>query len=1202
MSEPNPLVAKAPTDGDGPGPLTAGNSEYGYAAGIGVAESAMDAFNGIKDGNWVAGGLGVLSLAGEMASAAIDPFGYLMSSVASFLMEHMQPLKDMLDSVAGDPPVIQSYSETWGNIAKSLEETKVNYENNVKNGTAGWTGDAADAYRKEAAEQAEAIAAAATVAGTVGTVVMIFGEVVAFVREFIRELIAEAVGKLISWVMETVFSLGFGTPVVVAQAVTAIAEWAAKIAKKLDDLCDTIRRVSPLLGKLADVFVKIIKIFGKITGKLTGLDALSPKRIQGDRFLTRGRGGDGPDGGGATPGSGRGDGPDGSNGSDGPDGSGPSTRDGSSPDGSSSDPGDGPSNVRSDGDTPSTRSDTGGPSPHSRTDSPAPGNTRPDGESPSPGSRPDSNSPSPGSRPDSDTPSPSSRPDSSSPSPSSRPDSDTPSPGSRPDSSPSPSARPDGDTPNSRPDSPSPSSSRPDSDTPSPSSRPDSSPSPSARPDSDSPSPSSSRPDSDTPSPGSRPDSPSPRSDGGDAPSTRSDTGGPSGDGPRSDTPPSRTPDSSTTSSGTAPTAPPPSRVGDAGPGGVPPQRGGPDGSPQQSGPVGGGMAPGAHPGGAGSPGGVGGRPGSSGPAGWTGTPGTRTPDAPTPRTPDAPAPRTPEPGRPHSPAQPHQAARGEFGPGTGGHPDGPHGDGPDLTPERPLTPDEVNQRHSESTPSGSSYHRGDPDMGDLPQRVRPDPDGRYTVDVHVTPDGHARIGNRLYTPEQFADILRRNGDYDGRPIRLIGCDAGSNDFAKRLSRELDTEVMAPSKPAWTDSSGRVFSSDYEIGPDGKVRPKIPPNGEWDIHSPDGTSRRVGDDGFTPDTSHADKQDVDGDDAVARGKRYIDDEPVAIERRDPPASMQEKINDKAYRDKYYDGPHKDGSYTRKNADQTDYNDEPVKKIRENTDKPENSPERFEQKSDDYEEARYHKDREVEHPATTKQKEDAQDLIDRRAEANQRAREAESTYQDAKEKGTLTNEIEVERSTAHRDRTNAGEDLGEHAARDAVADKYPAKDYEVTELPDPARHGDNTRVGEKPGSGRFDQIYEVTDRNTGQKHIVVVEAKGPNAGLGVRSGATDSLKYEQGHPEYVKSIIENMRLNGTEAEKNLAEDLDRAMRRNTLEYSVAKARVREEDLLDSDGNKIPDPDNPGKYKQRQVYGGYNLKEFDLSPRPPRNNRE
>jgi hypothetical protein len=187
-----------------------------------------------------------------------------------------------------------------------------------------------------------------------------------------------------------------------------------------------------------------------------------------------------------------------------------------------------------------------------------------------------------------------------------------------------------------------------------------------------------------------------------------------------------------------------------------------------------------------------------------------------------------------------------------------PH-DGPQLTP------DEVNQHHAEPTPAGTSYHHGDPDMGDLPHRVPPDPDGRYTVDVHVTPDGRARIGGHTYSPEEFADILRRNGDYDGRPIRLIGCDAGSNDFAQRLSRELDTPVLAPTKPAWTDSHGRVFSSDYEIGPDGRARPKIPPNGEWETHHPDGHTSRAGDDGFTPHTGDADKHHLDPDNARARG-------------------------------------------------------------------------------------------------------------------------------------------------------------------------------------------------------------------------------------------------------------------------------------------------------------------------------------------------
>ncbi|MEV7550125.1 hypothetical protein AB0N89_10915 [Amycolatopsis sp. NPDC089917] len=978
MPEGNPLVAKAPTDGDGPGPLTAGNSDYGYGAGIGVAESAMDAFNGISNGDWIGGGLGVLSLAGEIASAAIDPFGYLMSSVASFLMEHMQPLKDMLDAVAGDPPVIQSYSETWGNVSKKLEDTQVEFSNAVKNGTSGWTGDAADQYRKQAAEQAEAISGAATVAGAISTVVMIFGEIVSFVREFIRQLIADAVGKLISWVMETVFSLGFGTPVVVAQAVTAIAEWAARIADKLKELCDAMRRVSPLLGKLADVFEKIIKIFGKIAGKVTGLDVINTRNIKPGGFVQRGgRGGSGgPDGGGSGSGSGSGDGPDGDgSGSGSGDGSGGSN--GSDGDGSGSGPGDG-SNRSGDGsngsDGDSGRSgdsgsngDSGGDSPSSTTrggDGGGSSSTRDGGGSPA-----RSDGGSSGRTGDGDGPSTSdsghATPDGGGGSPSAA-RSDTPAAHTRSDSG-SPG---DSGTPHRTPDGGSPSPNRadtggstghtPDAGSPAPHTRADSGGSPSHTPDSGSPAPHTRAdtggspnhaPDAGSPAPHTRADSggsPSHSGDGGGSPRTHGGDGGGSPT-PRSDPSPghhtgndggapTRPTDSGTTTSGTAPTAP---RVGDAGPSHVPSQRGGTggDGSPgvpPQGQPMAGGMPPQGAPGGTpgGSPGSPGGRPQGGG---WTGTPGsprTPTPDTHGPRTPDTHTGPSRGPGqtgpggRPNQPHQPQPVARGnDFGPGaqphtgtpgspgthgpgnrpggsgpgnTGpggrgpgghsgpphspdgqgpgghgprqdpnGHPDGaPHDRGPDGEPDRPLTPDEVNQRHSEGTPAGSSYHRGDSDMGDLPHRVQPDPDGRYTVDVHVTPDGHARIGNRTYTPEEFADILRRNGDYDGRPIRLIGCDAGSNDFARRLSRELDTEVMAPSRPAWTDSNGRVFSSDYEIGPDGRPRPKIPPNGEWDVHSPDGTARRASDDGFTPDTSHADKHDVDADSARDRGRDF----------------------------------------------------------------------------------------------------------------------------------------------------------------------------------------------------------------------------------------------------------------------------------------------------------------------------------------------
>ncbi|MFF5987660.1 hypothetical protein [Prauserella flavalba] len=952
MPEGNSLVADAPQDGDGPGPLTSGNGDYGYAGGIGIAESAIDTFNGIKDGNWVEGGLGVLGLAAEGAAAAIDPFGWLMSSVASFLMEHIQPLKDMLDSVCGDPPVIQSYSETWSNVATHLDETKVSFANAVANGTTGWTGAAADSYRESCKEQEETIAGAASVAGSISTVVMIFGEVVSFVRETVRDLIADLVGKLISWVLETVFSLGFGTPVVVAQAVTAISKWGTKIAELLKKLLETIRKVSPLLGKLGDILAKILKVSGKIAGKVTGLDVISTKNITPGGFLQRG----GPDvdtpGGGGSSGGGSGsDGGDSGNTSDGsggdPGDSGSSSdgdsssSDGSSPEGDGSDRATAtdapPASTRngSGGDSSSTGNGTngtgdsgspdtgdspsgGGDSPsssgnpattntpssnyQSTTNSPSSTSNSPSNGSPGGADSPSSGYQSPANSPSStmDSPSSSGNPGpANSPTSNGGPGTDAPSLGSPGRTDAPTSSGGGGDSPSTTTNTPPAGNGSPHPAHPDGGGAPPSSPSPSHSSPSPAPHGGGDSPSGSPSSPGTHTGGPAPHSgSGGPSPSTHHDSG-------------------TSTSASAQPSSTMP-RTPDAGPSAVPSQRGpdgggsspsGQQGTPMAGGPAGGPGAPGGGSPGAGSPGG---RPGASG--GWTGTPGS--PGAPTPRTPDAPAarpntaaPNTPAPNTP-SPNTPPQAAPRGFGPGPnspapshhgatppghqpphGGpsHPDGqpgqhtPDGNGnhsqnghhdpgdpgtpPHHDPEK-LGPDEVNQRHAESTPAGTSFHRDDPEMGDLPHRVQPDPDGRYTADVHVTPDGHARIGNQLYTPEEFADILRRNGDYDGRPIRLIGCDAGSNDFAQRLSRELDTEVLAPNKPAWTDSDGRVFSSDYEVGPDGQVRPRIPPNGEWSVHSPDGSTSRGSDDAFTPDTADADKDDIDVDSAQSRGKDY----------------------------------------------------------------------------------------------------------------------------------------------------------------------------------------------------------------------------------------------------------------------------------------------------------------------------------------------
>ncbi|MCU1643424.1 MAG: putative NAD(+)--arginine ADP-ribosyltransferase [Nocardia sp.] len=213
--------------------------------------------------------------------------------------------------------------------------------------------------------------------------------------------------------------------------------------------------------------------------------------------------------------------------------------------------------------------------------------------------------------------------------------------------------------------------------------------------------------------------------------------------------------------------------------------------------------------------------------------------DNSTPRSPGAGQAPKPETEQHQEPAQPHTD-------------EAPAVD--DTT--HPATGSSEHARPGKETEAGVSFHPDDEVLSNLAEQVPKDPN-HFTADVHIDETGNARIGDRTYTPEEFGDLLRRSG-WDGKtPIRLIGCDAATNGFAARLAAHLDVDVLAPTKPAWSDTQGRLYTSTAESHPDGTRRPRIPPDGEWETHHPDGTKTRAADDGFAPGTHDEHKNDLE---------------------------------------------------------------------------------------------------------------------------------------------------------------------------------------------------------------------------------------------------------------------------------------------------------------------------------------------------------
>lgn len=268
MPDGNPLIAERQ------------DSTTAYS-GIGIAESVMDIYNGVESKSWVEGGIGVAGTGLEALSLAMDPVGTLLQYAVSWLMEHVKPLSDALDWLAGDADQIAAYAQTWKNIGQATNAVATDYAAEVTNGTAGWEGAAADAYRARSKEQQDRLKAAGTGAETIGTVVQVVGVLVGAVREIVRDLVAECVATLIAripqWIAEIGGTLGIATPHVVGSAVALISKWVNRIKDFILKLTRSLENLRPLLKNLGDVWESIRKALpGSPNGGTTTPSGASP--------------------------------------------------------------------------------------------------------------------------------------------------------------------------------------------------------------------------------------------------------------------------------------------------------------------------------------------------------------------------------------------------------------------------------------------------------------------------------------------------------------------------------------------------------------------------------------------------------------------------------------------------------------------------------------------------------------------------------------------------------------------------------------------------------------------------------------------------------------------------------------------------------------------------------------------------------------
>ncbi|MGY3520632.1 WXG100-like domain-containing protein [Micromonospora sp. PTRAS2] len=248
----NPLVA-APQD--------AAPSAW---AGIWICEDIELIAQGVRDGSWIDGSLGVVSAGLDALAFVSDPVGALLQYGIAWLIEHVKPLSEALDWLAGDPAQITAHAQTWRNVAASLRDDAAELTHAVRTEVAGWGGDAGPAYRTWAAGQHQAITGLAQAADTLAAITEGAAGLVAAVRLLVRDAIATCVSRLIVYAGELVATAGLATPMVVEQVTATVASWAARIARLLRGLLASLRRLMPQIRRLGELIEKLREALGRL--------------------------------------------------------------------------------------------------------------------------------------------------------------------------------------------------------------------------------------------------------------------------------------------------------------------------------------------------------------------------------------------------------------------------------------------------------------------------------------------------------------------------------------------------------------------------------------------------------------------------------------------------------------------------------------------------------------------------------------------------------------------------------------------------------------------------------------------------------------------------------------------------------------------------------------------------------------------------
>ena len=248
-------------------------------SGSRLIEDGFDLKEAFESKSWVAGGLATAATAADTAAAVMDPLGEALSTGIGWIIEHLWPLKDWLNELAGDSDAVAAAASTWTNIGTKLNSCATSLDTVCSSRLAGQESLAVATFKTLQAGSASHLRMTGEVAGAISGGLTLASMIVRMVHDMVRDAIADVIGKLTSKAAIMAVSLGTAAPWAVSSVAADVSSWVTRLSKEVADVVLSSKNLKNLLYTARALFDDVATSFAHIPSKIGDSLASIPTKV-----------------------------------------------------------------------------------------------------------------------------------------------------------------------------------------------------------------------------------------------------------------------------------------------------------------------------------------------------------------------------------------------------------------------------------------------------------------------------------------------------------------------------------------------------------------------------------------------------------------------------------------------------------------------------------------------------------------------------------------------------------------------------------------------------------------------------------------------------------------------------------------------------------------------------------------------------------